>query len=236
MSVFTAYDLEVVDSVLLRPASAVISVREAFAGNARADSVVLRHDVDDNAGSMDCALRLAKWEAARGYRSTYYLLHTASYWGRPSFNADCRELASLGHEVGIHADAIGWCFEHGGDPHVILAAALRRLRDTGVAVTGVAAHGNALCRDGQRLVFVNDEIFEECPRPEAGPRPRAVGLTEIDPLPLSSYGLTHAAERLPHGWRLSDSGGVWSVHPQAWRAFSGQLHFLMHPDWWTQAL
>lgn len=244
---FTPEDLAELDERILRPAKAVIQVREAFTGNHDPRAVVLRHDVDDNEGAFDCALRLARWEAARGYRSTYYLLHTARYWDRPGFAADVRELAALGHEVGIHADAIGAVVRRGwGDAHAILAGAIAELRASGVAVNGVAAHGAQECRneDGS-LAFVNDELFAECPRPGVGEPTRVVrGIYRLDPRPLASHGLSYAAERASwKTWRMSDSGGTWTLRPFAESALMaaqaggyGQLHFLMHPDWWTQAV
>jgi hypothetical protein len=238
---FSPSDLAELDHQILAPAGAVIPCREAFSGNLRSDTVVLRHDVDANEGSFQCAVDLARWEADRGYRSTYYMLHTAPYWMAKGFYHGVREIARLGHEIGIHADAVGFAVEFGGSPDEILRQALDELRRSGVVVTGVAAHGNALCRNGSRLLFVNDEQFLDCPRPEAGAPGRTVCGVALDPRPLASYGLAYAAERIPHGWRLSDSGGRWSV-PFAEAANSlaegdrGQLHFLMHPDHWTRAL
>jgi hypothetical protein len=235
---FQHYDLAELDDVLLSRASRVVPACVVARGYADPSAIMLRHDVDDNEGSFDAALALASWEAERGYSSTYYLLHTARYWGRPGFTSDARQFECLGHEVGIHADAIGDAVDSKRRPEYILAEAIAELRGAGVDVTGVAAHGNSLCRaqDGS-LRFVNDELFTECARPECGPPSRTVLGVHIDPMPLASYGLSYAVERLPHGWRLSDSGGVWSVPPREWYATAkGQLHFLMHPDWWTQAL
>jgi len=235
---FTPHCLAELDAKLLAPASAVVRARDAWLGLAPDGAVVLRHDVDGNPGSLEAALRLAEWEADRGYRSTFYLLHTADYWMRDGFVHDVRYLEAAGHEVGIHADAIGQAVERGGDPNRIFANALARLRSCGVEVIGVAAHGNPLCRVGGELVFVNDEIFEDCPRPECGdPRRLVYDSVRIDPRPLSWYGLAYAVERLPYAGRLSDSGGRWTP---LWRnrpsVSTGHLHFLMHPDWWTDAL
>ena len=40
--------------------------------------VALRHDLDHD---VEQAVRMARWEADRGWRSTYFVLHTEWYWG-----------------------------------------------------------------------------------------------------------------------------------------------------------
>jgi hypothetical protein len=97
---------------LLDRADEVVTIREAFA---RRDDwperfLAMRHDMDHD---VENSVRLAEWEAAHGYRSTYYVLHGDWYWGdhgkaEPStfvLNALDR-IASLGHEIGLHNNAI----------------------------------------------------------------------------------------------------------------------------------
>ncbi len=122
----------------------------------------------------------------------------------------------------------------------MLESALARLRAWGHVVTGVAAHGDPLCR---RVGFINDEVFAECPRPELGAPDRVLEFrgreVQLLPVPLAAYGLEYATERLPRALYLSDSGGVWNVpFPQIAERFPspfGQLHILQHPCWWTRA-
>jgi hypothetical protein len=75
-----------------------------------ARTVLLRHDTDSD---IDGALRLARWEAERGYRATYFVLHDDWYYrgnrdSLPSRYVRRRlgEIASLGHEIGLHNNAI----------------------------------------------------------------------------------------------------------------------------------
>lgn len=238
-SPFKQDDLAELDERLLSRADACIALREVWSGNRGFRTIQMRHDVDDNPGAFDAALAIAKWEAERGYRSTYYLLHTARYFGATGFDAAIREIASMGHEVGIHADALGWCVEHGGDPVKVLEAAIDRLRATGVPVRSVVGHGNAVC---PKFGFANDEQFTECARKGMGEPDRMIaGRVRIEPLPLSHYGLDFEAVRLGRLFQLSDSGGEWAVTPfeETCARFpdrGGQLHFLWHPDWWTQAV
>jgi hypothetical protein len=56
---------------------------------------------------------------------------------------------------------------------------------------------------------------------------------------MSDYGFDFDSIWLRRGDYLSDSGGQWSqpfAHVAAAWPAGGQLHMLVHPDWWTQAL
>lgn len=234
---FQCDDLEQLDGLLGR-ADAVVSMREIHAGAHGRQVIGLRHDMDN---MFRPSLELARWEHDRGYRATYFVLHDAPYWDDPGLRDGLEEIASLGHEIGIHANAIAEALRTGGDQHGILENAVGRLRSWGHRVTGVAAHGDPLCH---RAGFVNDEQFVECARPDQGAPDRLLRLNghrvRIEPRPLAAYGLEY--ETLRVGDRrlyLSDSGGAWNVrwddlcsmfpHPD------GQLHILMHPCWWEQA-
>lgn len=228
-------DLDYLDQLILSPAAAVVSMRQVHEGATGDDVVGLRHDVDDNPGSLDTAVKLASWEAERGYRSTYYILHTASYF--PGAQGALEQIAALGHEIGIHANAIAAALTTGEDPAEILRDALGQLRGWGHDIVGVAPHGDEKCRhkDGS-IRFVNDEMFAECARPEFGAPDREIapGL-QLDPKPLADYGLAYETYRLPRGRYLSDSGGHWNVKPATVATGAGQLHVLQHPDWWAHA-
>ena len=67
---------------------------------------------------------MAQWEFERGYSSTYYLLHGSRYW-----NADnlvrALEFEELGHEVGIHINAIALSLRHRRSPEFILRGRAR---------------------------------------------------------------------------------------------------------------
>lgn len=234
-----AADLHELDR-LLRSASAVVSMREVHASVRDPDVIGLRHDVDDNHGSFDTALRIAEWEHERGYRSTFFMLHTASYWTRDDFADTVGRIAAHGHEIGVHANAVAEALRHGGDPATILRQALDELRGRGFHVVGVAPHGDELCRDRHGHVrFVNDEMFAECARPEMGAPDRILehdGHTvRLRPKPLAAYGLEYETYRLPRGRYLSDSGGAWNIQPADLADGPGQLHILWHPDWWQEA-
>lgn len=234
-------DVDQLDSLLLQRAHAVISLREVVAGNHQPTAIALRHDVDDNEASFQTAQTMARWEKERGYRSTYYVLHTASYWnGEPFFRAGLEEIALAGHEIGIHVNAIAHALETGGNANEILDAALEELRGWGHAVTGAASHGDRLCGVAG---FINYDQFTECARPDVDAHRqlahRGRSLT-LEPMPLDAFGLAYEAYHIPRGPYLTDSGGSWfprrfedfALHHD----FTQQLQILQHPDWWGAAL
>ena len=215
-------------------------MRDVFKGDTDARVIGLRHDVDDNAGSFQTALRMAEWEFEHGYSSTYFLLHSAYYWDEALAMAGWFE--ELGHEVGIHVNAIAEALRTRKPPHEILARALHDLRNAGVRVVGSVAHGDPLCHKAH---FVNDEMFRECQRPMVGASDRLIELDGVicplEPLSLSVYGLEYDANWLPRGDYISDSGGHWNPREDSFTracdhwSEAGQLHMLIHPDWWGEA-
>jgi hypothetical protein len=212
----------------LEKAPQVESMEYLFAGNRRRHVIGMRHDCDN---VIAPAVQMAEWEAERGYRSTYYILHTAPYFAeKETLRAALETIASCGHEVGIHNDAITVALETGRDPADILFEAIEELRGYGHEIRSTVAHGNRRCRTDN---YVNDEMFLECHRPDYGHITRL----GFQPHRLHEFGLDFDANWLPRGDYLSDSGGQWSQPFEevtaAWPA-KGQLHMLLHPCWWSE--
>lgn len=253
-------DLEELDERFLARAAKVVAMEDVVAGERAPNVIGLRHDCD--AGhSLATAIKMARWEAERGYRSTYYVLHTSPYWKYPNFRQMLDEIAACGHEIGIHTDALAEALKTGRDPGQILDEALALLRGFGFPVRGVAGHGNPICnreRAPGEITFANDEQFLECRRVKEGPADRVITRGRISlqlaPRPLADFGLEYEAlwSAYPFPWRISDSGGKWlnpgfeetaeqfarqldvTDLPTATEA-PRQLHALIHPDWWGQA-
>jgi len=259
---FAAADLAELDALFLSRASAVVALQEVHAGNRHPFVIGYRHDVD--AGhALATAVNMAEWEAARGYRSTFFVLHTSSYWGAPGFRESLDRIAVLGHEIGIHTNALAESLRTGQDPDKILETALALLRSYGFRVRGVAGHGDPFCnrdRAPGEITFANDEHFVECARPKEGEPDRDIMRGNIRlklrPRPLADFGLDYEALILGGGtpFRFSDSGGRWlqpgfaetagrfeymrnATMQEALEHPSTfrQLHLLIHPDWWQQA-
>src|SRR5690606_22479204 len=93
-----------------------------LARDASPDFVALRHDVDYD---IDVALEMAHIEHDLGYRSTYYLLHTAPYWNDAEFIDKSLKLQEYGHEVGLHVNVLAeWAVGKIDDPGARLAELL----------------------------------------------------------------------------------------------------------------
>lgn len=235
---FFPEDLRDLDARLLSRADRVVPMRDVFKGDRGSRVIGLRHDVDDNPLSFETALAFAQWEFDRGYSSTYFLLHGSHYWDDEMF-VQVGRFVDLGHEVGIHVNALAESLLVDEDPHMILARAISQLRRVGVRVSGCVAHGDSLCHE---VGFVNDEMFVESARPNYGDPTRTLELGDvrrkIEPLSRSVYDLEYDPNWLPRAMYLSDSGRRWSSPFEEtvarWER-GGQLHVLVHPDWWTEA-
>lgn len=197
----------------------VVPVREA--GDPRA--VVLRHDVDHN---LEHALLFARWEARLGIRATYYVLPTAWYWGEDETPDLIRELAALGHEVGVHQDAVAEAFRRGYSSPVdgsvlpvgncdmaaeILTAQIEAVRRMGVEVSGTSTHGTELWRtSGVTNAFL-----------------WAAGYTADD------FGLQYADVYHLHRKALyiSDNRGGWNAPLR--KEPGRSTHVLTHPAHWA---
>ncbi len=254
------------DDSLFSRASSVVAMEDVHDGHRDPNSIGLRHDVDgtNNATreALQTAVKMAEWEAARGYRSTYFILHTAPYWMGPGFAGALDRIAELGHEIGIHTDALAEGLRISKDPDLILDEAIALLRNLGFSIRGVVGHGNPICNreaaPGEPW-FANDEQFDICQRPDYGAPDRTITrgtrTLHLKPRPLADFGLEYEAlwSAHPFAFRISDSGGKW-LNPgwdetvakwQADRASYShvtspirevrQLHVLVHPDWWQHA-
>ena len=211
---FLRGDLEELHSELFSRADRVVPMRDVFMGDTGERVIGLRHDVDDNHGSFDTALAMAQWEFEHGYSSTYFLLHDSHYWDERV--GDAPEFEELGHEVGIHVNALAEGLRQKRAPEPILRQALCELRSTGVRVVGCVAHGDSLCHTAR---FVNDEMFVESPRPDRGAPDRRLehrgAVLPLAPISRRNFELEYDANWLPREHYLSDSGGKWSTAASA---------------------
>lgn len=219
---------------LLDRADRVVPMREIAGGDLDPLVIGMRHDVDNVLGP---AVAMARWERQRGYRSTYYILHTAPYWAdKLLLQVALEQIAEDGHEIGIHNNALADALTTGRDPVEILAEAVDELRSMGHEVVGTCGHGDNRCYDNDGKVwFTNDQIWAECVRPTF------TGIFDrlnFTPVPLADFGLEYDSAWLSRAEYLSDSGGQWSRPFEdiaAGYPYPGQLHMLVHPDWWTAA-
>lgn len=208
-------------------------MEDVFFGDAGREAIGMRHDVDN---LLAPAVAMAQWEADRGFRSTYFILHTAPYWQmKDELRAGLEAIAECGHEIGFHINAITEAIRTGRDPIEIAQEAVGELRGYGYEVRGVVAHGDHACYEHG---FINDEVFTESARPDYGEPEREIGPITLRPISRTELGFEYDPNWLPRAAYLSDSGGKWSQPfedvAEAWPC-DGQLHMLVHACWWEQA-
>ena len=122
--------------------------------------IAIRHDVD---ADPITAVRCARYLARTGIPGSFYLLHTAPYYGlfqqgmfvrSPLLQKWVRELILAGCEIGLHNDALGVYLHHGFDGAQALTTEIAWLRDQGAVVKGTVAHNS-----GPAYGAENSEVF-----------------------------------------------------------------------------
>jgi hypothetical protein len=204
----------------------VVPMREFARGDG---DLALRHDVDSR---LDSALEVARLEAERGLRATYFVLHTAPYWREASLLPRLRRLQELGHEVGLHNDLVTLQLVEGRDAGEMLGRELERLRGGGIDIVGTAAHGSPWCH---RLGFHNNYVFAGWDEPQPGFPNRDVP-QKLDP---AEFGLEYEAYHVPRDVYFSDSSFVNGrrAHPADLRLEPGRRTIvLVHPCHWDASV
>jgi hypothetical protein len=132
----------------------------------------LRHDVDID---LNVAFNFSETESKLGFRSTYFILHTAPYYlANPNNMAihtdkilpvlkimqDTRKF-----EIGWHNDLVTLQAVYNIDPVTFLNNELDWLRSDGIRIYGTASHGSSYC---YIYKYLNFYFFEECTYPVVG--------------------------------------------------------------------
>jgi hypothetical protein len=204
----------------------VVPMREFARGEG---DLALRHDVDSR---LESALELARLEHERELRTTYFVLHTASYGNEAQLVPKLLRLQELGHEVGFHNDLVTLQRLEGIDGGTYLREQLARLRDGGVDVVGAAAHGSPWCH---RLGFHNNYVFAGWDEPVPG-FPATDVPEKLDP---AEFGLEYEAYHVPRDVYFSDSSFVGGrrAHPADLRLEPGKRTIvLVHPCHWDASV
>jgi hypothetical protein len=214
--------------------------------------LLIRHDVDHDNRT---AIKMAEWEAERGLKSTYCLLHTAWYYGpledgiyRHSDElVECAtRLHELGHEINLHNNLVVTALKEGIDPVEVLKAELSFFREElGIPVTGTSTHGDALCRDYN---FRNWELFTECcddrfggPRTLSHEEGQVKREIELGKYSMFDFALDYEGYDVKRDIYHTDSGGNQRTRqPAKGRRPFGRndesvgevIGILTHPIWW----
>lgn len=214
--------------------------------------LLIRHDVDHDNRT---AIKLAEWEAERGIRATYCLLHTAWYYGtlvkggyRHSKELiECAtRLHELGHEINFHNNLIVTALNENLDPVELLKSELAFFREKlGIPITGTSTHGDGLCREYN---FRNWELFKECCDDRFG-GPREIKhrnkygetVVKLGKYSMFDFGLEYEGYDVMRDIYHTDSGGNQrTIEKARGRRLFGRKDYskgqivgvLTHPIWW----
>lgn len=132
----------------------------------------LRHDVDDD---LEVAYKFSETESRLGFRSTYYILHTAPYYLADSNNMAVHSekilpvLRSMQNdrkfEIGWHNDLVTLQAVYNIDPVSFFHNELAWLRSNGINIYGTSSHGSNYC---YTYKYLNYYFFEEYTSPVVG--------------------------------------------------------------------
>jgi len=206
--------------------------------------VGLRHDIDMNPFK---ALEMAVIERDFGFRTTYFVLPTADYYGylyRTGLNRNegldsiIRDLYDTGTEIGMHNDMLTAMIDFGFDPFSFNGNELAFIRSLGIPVSGTASHGSPIAR----LTVPNYQIFSDFAK--------SVSVVyngneyPIGKYSLADYGYEYEAYFLDFDFYYSESGGKWNdvngfsgILEQLAGSLPGtRIQILTHPDWWGKAI
>ncbi len=172
--------------------------------------LIIRHDVDE---TIESAIKMARYENIHGLKSTYFLLHGTPYFNNtPKFKEYCLEIKSLGHDIGLHNDAIGIYYLKNINIVDSLWNSLNLLRSFNLEIIGTSAHGSQLCYDKS---FYNYEIWKEFdPKKNEGLIQDKEKYSYYRNYPLSYFGLKYEAYFTPYNIYLSEPG--WGASTFKW--------------------
>jgi len=219
-------------------------------------ALYLRHDADRN---IEIALVMARIENELGIKATYYLLPPGDYGQEENYYGAIigsqlvpsnrlkevvLEMASMGHEIGLHNDFVQLSVKLGRDVEDVISEQIEYFKNIGIRIIGTASHGSEFVKTHG---FVNYQIFSECKQAKSVARMLSLpeGRSfELFSIAYKQLGLEYEAYSIKRDCYISDSSGIFSVNKAEIEAVN-LLHLkegiadakavvaLLHPDWWT---
>ena len=152
----------------------------------------LRHDIDADPLK---GLKAARYLARYGICGTFYLLHTAVYYGEfydgifirnPRLVDWVKGFILSGAELGLHNDALGTQYHMGIDYKDILRTELTWLRSQGATIRGTCAHNSIASYGAENYEVFNNNVLWN--RTVTGVKKKNILLGELD---SNSLGLAY---------------------------------------------
>lgn len=223
--------------------------RQTF--NSKKIVIGLRHDIDND---LNVAYKFSQVEYSLGYRSTYFILHTAPYYlkdsGNMSVHSDkiipiLKKMQNERHfEIGWHNDLVTLQVVYDINPVTFLHNELHWLRANGLKIYGTAAHGSSYCKSYH---YMNFYFFEECSNPVVPNREnnvtvpyggKSINLIKAN---LSDFDLKYEAYFLNNNKAYSDAtitnGIRWNIGMLNLNQLQAgdRVIILLHPIHWHKA-
>ena len=168
-------------------------------------NLFLRHDEDWN---IDFSIKLAELENEVDIRSTYFLNHSEPYFDySPEFVDKCKKIVGLGHEIGIHNNALEEYYRNNTPLIDSLAKPIDFLRNNGIEIKGVSSHGSMLCQEKGTFNFEIWQEFEGSRLASLKQGERFCGEFDCERIKLSDLDLDYDASLLDNDCYISDSSG-----------------------------
>lgn len=205
----------------------------------------LRHDID---ADLLHAFEFSEIEYETGIRSTYFILHTASYYLEDSIltahNENILLLLKIMQddrclEIGWHNDLVTLNVVYGVNAVNYLKGELLWLRANGIHITGTASHGSVYCRE---LGYLNYYFFEESALNVSYPNNIVIHAEDRDMMipkaRLTDFDLQYEAYSLDFNKYYSDSdftaGERWHPGMEDWSKLKpgDRVQVLIHPQHW----
>lgn len=163
--------------------------------------IILRHDID---ADPIAGLRAARYLARHGLAGSFYLLHTALYYGefvdglflrQAVLSEWIEEFIVAGGELGLHNDALGAFLNHGVDGGSAVRTELQWMREQGANVQGTVAHNSAPSHGAENYEIFKGHVLWD--REVRAPDGRQLALGTLDPVELGlgyegTWGVPHA--------------------------------------------
>jgi|WetSurMetagenome_2_1015567.scaffolds.fasta_scaffold16650_2 hypothetical protein len=223
--------------------------RQTF--NPRKIIIGLRHDVDND---LNIAYKFSQIESNLGFRSTYFILHSAPYYLVNVNNMEVHSneiipiLKSMQNEkhfeIGWHNDLVTLQVIYNINPVTFFHSELNWLRSNGIKIYGTAAHGSSYCKTYH---YLNYYFFEECSFPVVLNRennifvPRDGKSIKLIKGKLSDFGLQYEAYFLNNNKAFSDATVTNGIRWNIGMLDLSQLQpgdraiVLLHPIHWHKA-
>ncbi len=219
--------------------------------NSKKIIIGLRHDVDND---LNLAYQFSEMETRLGFRSTYFILHSAPYYLANSNNMTVhteniipilQKMQNEKHfEIGWHNDLVTLQVIYNINPVTFFHSELKWLRSNGINIVGTASHGSNYCKVYH---YLNYYFFEECTLPVVANFDNnitvPVGGQSITIIKgkLTDFGLEYEAYFLNNNKAFSDATKINGVRWNIGMLDLNQLQagdrviILLHPIHWHKA-